>query len=232
VEGWAVTEPIALRRSEAGQAARVLTRAFADDEAWRTIFPVDAVRAAVLPRLWRAVVGYSLRYGEVWATPDVAGVACALGPGRSFVTPWREIRTGLRFSRLIAGLSFESRRSFLSAALAIDRLHHEAMAGPHEYLWALGVDTARQGAGTGSALVGAFVARADEARLPAYLETETERNVSFYRRHGFDVLREEHALGGRLRVWAMIRPPRPLQRNAHMPTMSVAASQGTASRGP
>jgi ribosomal protein S18 acetylase RimI-like enzyme len=171
-----VTEPIALRPSEASQAARVLTRAFADDEAWRTIFPADAVRAAVLPRLWRAVVGYSLRYGEVRTTPDVAGVACALGPGRAFVTPWCELRTGLRFSRLIASLSFENRRSFLFAAVAIDRLHHQAMPGPHEYLWALGVDTARQGAGTGSALVGAFVTRADEACLPAYLETETERN--------------------------------------------------------
>ncbi len=84
------------------------------------------------------------------------------------------------------------------------------MPGPHEYLWALGVDTTRQGEGTGSALVSAFVARADEARLPAYLETETERNVSFYRRHGFDVVREERALGGRLRVLAMSRPPRPL----------------------
>jgi len=210
VEGRAVTEPVVLRPSEASQAARVLTRAFADDEAWRTIFPADAVRAVVLPRLWRAVVGYSLRYGKVWTTPDVAGVACALGPGRAFVTPWREMRTGLRFSRLIAGLSFENWRSFLSAAVAIDRLHRQAMPGPHEYLWTLGVDTARQGAGIGSALVSAFVARADEVRLPTYLETETERNVSFYRRHGFDVLREEHALGGRLRVWAMIRPPRPL----------------------
>jgi ribosomal protein S18 acetylase RimI-like enzyme len=210
VEGRAVTEPIVLRPSEASQAARVLTRAFADDEAWRTIFPADATRATVLPRLWRAVVGYSLRYGEVWTTPDGAGVACALGPGRSFVTPWREMRTGLRFSRLIAGLSRESRRSFLSATLVIDRLHRQAMPGPHEYLWALGVDTTRQGEGTGSALVSAFVARADEARLPAYLETETERNVSFYRRHGFDILREERALGGRLRVLAMSRPPRPL----------------------
>jgi ribosomal protein S18 acetylase RimI-like enzyme len=205
-----VTEPIALRPSEASQAARVLTRAFADDQAWRTIFPADAARAAAMPRLWRAVVGYSLRYGHVWTTPDVAGVACALGPRGSFVTPWREMRTWLRFSRLIAGLSFESRRSFLSVALTIDRLHRQAMPGPHEYLWALGVDASRQGAGTGSALVSAFVARADEARLPAYLETETERNVSFYCRHGFDVLREERVLGGRLRVWAMTRPPRPL----------------------
>jgi len=200
-------EAVRLHYADENAAVHLLTRAFVGDAAWATILADDAVRERALPRLWRAVVGISLAYGEVWTTPDVAGIACFLSSGRASVTPRREMRTGFRFSRLIAGLPAADRRSFLSAALAFDRLRRRAMRDPHTYLWALGVDPDQQRRGLGSSLLASLAARADATGSPIYLETQSARTVEFYRRAGFEVLAEESVLDGRLHVWGMSRQP-------------------------
>lgn len=60
---------------------------------------------------------------------------------------------------------------------------------PHEshfYLFLLGA--AEQGQGIGAALIAPVLARCDADRLPAYLESSSDRNMSFYERHGFRVM--------------------------------------------
>jgi hypothetical protein len=52
-----------------------------------------------------------------------------------------------------------------------------------------------------------MLARADAAGVPCYLETAKERNVAFYRAHGFDVLVED-TIPNAFRYWTMRRPPR------------------------
>lgn len=51
----------------------------------------------------------------------------------------------------------------------------------------IGVDQAHQGAGIGTALLRALLARADELRAPVFLEvrTDNDRAVDLYARHGF-----------------------------------------------
>ncbi len=59
---------------------------------------------------------------------------------------------------------------------------------PHEshfYLFLLGA--AEQGQGIGAALIAPVLARCDADRLPAYLESSSDRNMSFYERLGFRV---------------------------------------------
>jgi len=68
-----------------------------------------------------------------------------------------------------------------------ERLHAHHPLERHWYLGLLGVAPDRQGRGVGAALLGAFLARVDADRLPAYLETDRERNVRFYARFGFAV---------------------------------------------
>jgi hypothetical protein len=43
--------------------------------------------------------------------------------------------------------------------------------------------------------------------LPCYLETENERNLPFYERHGFEVVSDGEVPKRGLRVWAMVREP-------------------------
>jgi ribosomal protein S18 acetylase RimI-like enzyme len=81
---------------------------------------------------------------------------------------------------------------------------------PHErhwYLPVLGTDPAHQGRGVGSALLTPVLARADAEGLPVYLESSKEKNIPFYRRHGFEVVSTIRLEDGPA-IWPMLRTPR------------------------
>lgn len=59
---------------------------------------------------------------------------------------------------------------------------------PHFYLFVLGAS--EQGHGLGAAVIRPVLDRCDLDGVPAYLESSSERNLSFYARHGFRVLWE------------------------------------------
>ncbi|MBU0596347.1 GNAT family N-acetyltransferase, partial [Candidatus Bipolaricaulota bacterium] len=77
----------------------------------------------------------------------------------------------------------------------------------HWYLMALGVAPGRQGRGIGARLLSPILRRASDEGLPCYLETQTERNVTFYGKLGFEVLLEEREPVGGLPLWFMARQP-------------------------
>ena len=88
-------------------------------------------------------------------------------------------------------------------------MHRKHPKEPHHYLFVLGVEPSRQGQGVGRALLDALSARADDAKLPCYLETDTEDNVRFYRSAGYDVIDELRIASlGDLHMWCMRRAPR------------------------
>jgi len=88
---------------------------------------------------------------------------------------------------------------------AMDRSH--PMDRPHAYLMFLGVARAAQGHGVGSRLLKVGVDRCDAAGLPAYLETQTERNIALYRRHGFEVISHGRPRPDAPPLWSLWREP-------------------------
>lgn len=91
------------------------------------------------------------------------------------------------------------------------RVHEELSAihppAQHCYLGLLGVRVDRQGQGLGAKLLDAWLSDVDSLGLPAYLETDRERNVAFYSRAGFEVSGTLSVLG--VDIWCMRRPPVP-----------------------
>ena len=77
----------------------------------------------------------------------------------------------------------------------------------HWYLQCLAVDPKSQGNGYGSLLLKSMFERIDQEKLPTYLETNTEGNVSFYQRHGFEVAEHKIVLGTDVPFWCMLRQP-------------------------
>jgi ribosomal protein S18 acetylase RimI-like enzyme len=92
-------------------------------------------------------------------------------------------------------------------ALMDDMDKHHPMKPPHAYLWFLGVARVAQGHGVGSRLLAAGLDRLDAQGLPAYLETQTERNLGLYRRHGFEVISEHRPTRDAPMLWSMWREP-------------------------
>lgn len=198
-------ETVALNPSARGAAADVLASAFAGDPLWTSLLPDPEERARAFPKLWSGVVSYCMGYGSVETTADLRGVACWSRPGKAHPTLWRMLRTGGGLMQSVMVLSPPSRKRFTESMGWLENQHRKAMAAPHWYLWALGVEPEFQAQGIGTALLQPVLRKADEDGVPCYLETQTERNVRFYRRQGFTVLLDVAVPGIDLRVWCMGR---------------------------
>ena len=194
---------IPLPSGVADETAEVLARAFQDDPMMAYLMPDPDRRRTLLPRFLGGVQRYCVRYGEVFTTAGLDGVACWLPPGATEVTPRRLLRTRVVFDVLRLGPDGLNR--FRHLIPAMERSHHSAMRTPHWYLWLLGAEPSRSRRGVGSALLAPALRRADEAGVPAYLETHNERNLAFYGRHGFAPVAEEVVNG--VRYWGLRRPP-------------------------
>ena len=104
---------------------------------------------------------------------------------------------------------------------AIEQRHPQE---PHWYLAVLGTDPAHWGQGVGSALVRHVLDDPANGGQAAYLETETESNVPFYERHGFQVVGELDVPRGGPHLWLMWRdPPNPSDRRR---SQVMATSRG------
>jgi ribosomal protein S18 acetylase RimI-like enzyme len=198
-------EIVRMAASQREQAAEALMMAFCDDPMYAYVFPDVDERVRCMCWLWRAVLRYGLLYGVIHTTPSVAGVACWLTPGNTKVTLWRTFRAGLPFA--VMRFKQDTLRRCMDVISYMDDLHKRTVTRLHWYLWVLGVSPAHQGQGIGGKLLRPVLAQADESSVPCYLETQTEWNVAFYQRRGFEVLEEGQIPGGGLRFWTMLREP-------------------------
>jgi ribosomal protein S18 acetylase RimI-like enzyme len=175
---------------EAESLGPVLARAFQDDPVMRWLFPDDAERRMRLTRLFTNSVarvnrGRRLIYsvGSVEIGDEAAStVSAALWdpPGTWRMSIWDQLRLAP------AMLSTFGRRILLVLKMMTELEHHH-LAEPHYYLFAIGTDPPLQRHGAGSALMSPILERCDREGLPAFLESSNPRNLSFYRRFGFEV---------------------------------------------
>lgn len=190
------------------RAAQTLTAAFYDDPIYSHVFPRAEDRACYLPAFWRAIVRLALRPREVYAAPNIDGVACWLPPGRTSPGLGDSIATRFALQRAIGRFPGPARATFMKFVNYVDPIHDQQLGDrPHWYLWVLGVKPGSQGQGLGGRLLEPVLACADAEGKPCYLETESERNVAFYRKRGFEVVVEGGIPGEPVPLWMMVREP-------------------------
>lgn len=184
-------------------ATDLLTEAFLDRPPTTHLFRGPRRRAQV-GYFMRCSCAYALLFGECHTNPSREGVALWLLPGQTAMTFGRMYRAGMLSAPLRLGLGAFGR--FMDFARLTDRHHKQAAPMPHYYLFALGVSPAAQGKGVGGLLLASMLSRIDGERMPAYLETQNEKNVGLYRRFGFEVAAEGEfpKLDG-LSNWGMLR---------------------------
>jgi ribosomal protein S18 acetylase RimI-like enzyme len=181
----------------------VLARAFHDDPAWRWILPSDRRRGRTLPWLFRTALAATLAGARVETTRDLAGVALWIPPGTAFLDVNRAAQRSWPAVPLRLRGAYGRFRAYTHWNYDVQRRAHP---GPALFLSGLAVDPDRQRRGVGGALLEAGLARDPE--LPAVLLTNSERNIRFYERHGFEVVLDAPMPSG-LPTWAMVRRPRP-----------------------
>ena len=194
-----------LQAAQVDEVSQVLARAFFDDPMVMYVVPDDERRRRSLPWFFRLAARYGDRWGENYTTPGrVAGAAIWLPPGDNITSPMRLIRLGMLAAPFKFGLPSFMR--FLSVTNHLEHLHKRDVPPDHWYLFVLGVDPERQGQGVGGNIIQPVLERADHDRLPCYLETMKERNVTFYKKHGFEVVIDDQFKDGP-RYWTMKRDP-------------------------
>jgi ribosomal protein S18 acetylase RimI-like enzyme len=165
-------------RAEEAAVVDVITLGFSADPMARWSFPDPRTYLTQMPRLVRAFGGKAFDEGSAYCVEGYAGAALWLPPG---VEPDTEQLGAIIESHVPAHAQADANGVF-------EQMGVFHPTEPHWYLPLIAVDPARQGQGHGSALLREALARCDRDGLLAYLESSNPRNISLYKRHGFEVM--------------------------------------------
>jgi ribosomal protein S18 acetylase RimI-like enzyme len=165
----------------------------------------------------KAFAGAAFEHGSADIVDGYLAAALWLPPG---IHPDEQA-----MGKLIQGTLAEGDQANVSAIFEeMDRYHPTE---PHWYLPMIGVDSAHQRKGFGSALLQHGLTRCDHEDRLAYLESTSPRSVRLYERHGFELLGTIQ-VGSSPQLFPMLRKPPAMRRGAktnrsgnHSPTGSV-----------
>ena len=164
--------------ADEAQAIDTVTLAFAADPVARWTWARSREYLASMPAMVRAFGGNAFKHSSAYCTDEHCGVALWLPPG---VSPDEETMVTLIQSTVPPAV-----RDDVFAVFEEMAKYHPTE--PHWYLPLIGVDPSHQGKGHGAELMTHALQRCDREQVPAYLEASSPRNISLYRRHGFETL--------------------------------------------
>jgi ribosomal protein S18 acetylase RimI-like enzyme len=183
--------------ADEARAIDTVVLGFVADPMTRWVWPHAHQYLAAMPKFARAFGGAAFAQDGAFCSGEYAGAALWLRPG---VHPDEE-RLGELMETTASPAAQEAGGAIFEQ---MARFHPKE---PHWYLPLIGVDPAHQGKGHGDALMRYALERFDRERLPAYLESTNPRNISLYRRHGFEELGAIQA-GSSPTLVPMLRRPR------------------------
>lgn len=207
-----------MRNEDIEATASMLAASFIDDPAYGYLVPATASHSHGLTGFFRGNLRVHLAQRCTYtmkAAGRLVGTVTIRPPGGVRMQPWTLVRHG--FAPFILGHENLSEgraawRRLMWLKKTYDAL--EALAadhGLHVHVHMMAIRPDQQGAGLGTKLLEAALRRATagSGSFPIVLTTHLERNVTFYRRAGFEVISEcivtpPDAEGWT--VWSMRRP--------------------------
>ena len=183
-------------------AAGTLVHAFWDYPLNRYLYPDTTERERVGLFRFKSFVRQSVFYGEAYATSDfMEGVALWLPSRYLELNFWQRLRCG-DTGRLVKISKATKKREKIFHNYAYP-LHRQLVPEDHMFLWLIGVRHEFQKSGFSSCLIKPMLSRLNDVKLPCFLETHDEKNVSLYQHLGFNIIDESMIPGTSLKHWAM-----------------------------
>lgn len=161
----------------------LLTQAFNENKSVNYVVKQDAKRLERIRKLMAYSFTICLTYGEVWIQDDQHACALILFPDKKRFS----LRAILWDIKLAIGAIGLNRVKLVMEREAIIKASYpkEEIA----YLWFVGVDPSSQGKNVGSIFMLEILEEYKKEHRPIYLETSMERNLPFYYRLGFEMVR-------------------------------------------
>ena len=177
--------------------AAVLTLAFMNDPVMRWLWPEPLDYLTNYPLMVKCFGGSAaFKHNTAHYLDDWSGAAVWLPPGV-------EIDVDGVLAILQSSMPAKKLEQGLAVMQQMGSYHPKE---PHWYLAIIGADPNCQGRGNGSALMRHALEACDRDHKFAYLESSNPRNLSFYLRHGFELLGAIHE-GDFPPLFPMLRKP-------------------------
>ncbi|MET3700129.1 acetyltransferase (GNAT) family protein [Bacillus oleivorans] len=193
---------IKLTDLDSDHLAKVMSRAFQHQPNFTYIFPNDENRFGLLKFFYSFVLQIGLQFGKVYTTETQDGAAIWISSEKKMAFSGL-IKAGMLKMPFIFG--WRSFRKSMMLNSELEKTRKQVMPKCHWYLMALGVDTIHQGKGLGSALIIPGISLAEKENLPCYLETFTEKNLAFYKKHDFRIIDKKQVSKDGPHYWVMVR---------------------------
>jgi ribosomal protein S18 acetylase RimI-like enzyme len=151
---------------------------FAADPMARWAWPESSEYLRTMPRFVNAFGGQAFKHGTAYVTEGARAAALWLPPG---VEP-DEAEMGAIMEKTLRPEIAED----IGVVMKGMAEHHPLE--PHWYLPVIAADPNWIGQGLGAVLMKHALRRCNEEGVAAYLESSNPRNISFYERHGFEII--------------------------------------------
>ena len=187
----------------AAEAVEVLLQVFRDFPGSNRLAASEERRIARLLHERTVELGMTVGRVDAWGDPPVGVAVWLRRPPLDGPEPPRPPRQPLR--DLLPGEVVEALERFDAT---MQRLRAISRPDEHVYLDMIGVLPLHRRKGIATALLEAGHARADDLGLPVALDTDTEENVVFYARRGYEVMARERLpdTGGELVAMRRTQP--------------------------
>jgi ribosomal protein S18 acetylase RimI-like enzyme len=153
---------------------------FAADPMTRWVWPDSSKYLRIMPQFVMAFGGRAFEHGTAYITDGARAAALWLPPG---IEPDDVAMAAIMAQTLRPDIADD-----LGHVLQGMAKHHPHE--PHWYLPLIAADPHWIGQGLGALLMKHALRRCDEEGIAAYLESSNPRNISFYERHGFEIIGE------------------------------------------
>ncbi len=154
------------------------------------------------------VVRYCFAHGEPYAASigdKVVGLAPWMAPHTLDVVEEEQVEYGMHE---LGGIFRPSIGHLYALERAMIKFEQESLKQPYWFMPSrLDIDPAYMRRGIASALLRPVLLRADEGKLPCYVETILPLMVPFFQKHGFEVLKEGNEPSSGARFWILRRLP-------------------------
>lgn len=159
----------------------ILSASFDDNKSVNFVVKQDKNRKVRI----RGLMEYSFKvcnaFGDVWISEDEQACALVLFPDKK-KTNLNAILWDVRLALSVIGINRIG--PVLGRESKIKSFHPKM---PFSYLWFIGVKPELQNKGKGSQLLREIIEESKHGKRPIYLETSVERNLPWYKKHGFEI---------------------------------------------
>lgn len=159
----------------------ILTKSFDDNKSVNYVVKQDEKREERI----RGLMDYSFdvcnAFGDVWMADDDQACALVLYPDKKRTTP-DAIMWDVKLALSVIGLT---RVGQVLGRESKIKAFHPKMS--FSYLWFIGVRPENQNKGKGSQLLNEIINHSERNNKPIYLETSVDRNLPWYKKHGFEI---------------------------------------------